>query len=305
MNISPELIEKYYRNSCTAEELKTVEEWLAQEETVQEAQVLHAVRQELIDVIQAVDTKPIYTWPKKWIGVAAAILFFFMTPFIYQQYCKEEAGREYVYSTSIGEQKRITLEDGTIVTLNAGSELKWDNNFDEETRVVQLKGEALFEVASNPAKPFLVVGDYTTVEVLGTVFNFKSYLNNRFELAVLEGKVKVTDALGDSHILLANNEIHWFGGRFGTMSTVDAAEKVVWRNKILLFDNTPLLDVAETIERYYGHKIIIADPALKSQAVSARFEHLDLQSILETLAFSLKLEYKIDQQKNITLYGKN
>ncbi|EJW92056.1 anti-sigma factor, partial [gut metagenome] len=94
--------------------------------------------------------------------------------------------------TTFGEKKEITLADGSCVILNACSKLQYPNQFTDNYRNIKLNGEAYFQVAPNPDKPFRIKTPHFGVEVLGTKFNVKSYPDDQIQSVEVEnGKVQV------------------------------------------------------------------------------------------------------------------
>ncbi|WP_437918030.1 FecR family protein [Sphingobacterium sp. LRF_L2] len=297
MKITTELVEKYYSGHCSPEEKMQVEMWLHAESDSKEASVLKDVRENLSAVIdEPLQLKKAYRLSVKWMSLAASLLLFFaMGWVVYQEfYSKGELDKMvYIRSTVSGKQEILKMTDGTVITLNEGSELKWDEDFGKNERLVHLKGEALFEVAKDASKPFRVIGEHTSVKVLGTVFNYKSYTDSRVELTVLEGKVSITDHDGEEHILVANEQIRWSDGIFAAKSLVDAVDYIGWKDNILLFDQTPMKEAIQTIERRYRVSVHLKDQRLLAQTVSATFENNSLKEVLDMLSFSLKFNYEI------------
>jgi ferric-dicitrate binding protein FerR (iron transport regulator) len=204
--------------------------------------------------------------------VASATLFYYLknkTPSVKE--AKNALAKE--VSTAYQQRKQVTLPDGSVVTLNAHSHLKVSDNWDDaHTREVWLDGEAFFEVVKKPntgAAKFVVHTPQLNIEVLGTAFNVKARrgttevvlqsgkvrLKNDKNAAFKEiemqpgDKVKIND---DAPLPLITNKIE--------------TEKVTaWTNGKIIFDNTPLLEVAKSIEDHFGYKVTIEDVDLKSR----------------------------------------
>ncbi len=114
-------------------------------------------------------------------------------------YEADHGGRPVVNKLNVprGGQYRLVLHDGTKVWLNAASKLEFPSAFVDSQRVVQLEGEAYFEVAANAAQPFVVQTAGMKVEVLGTHFNLKAYHDEPgIQAALLEGSVRIVSADG-------------------------------------------------------------------------------------------------------------
>ena len=94
----------------------------------------------------------------------------------------------------MGSRAQFTLSDGTAVTLNAGSKLKYDNRFGIKDRIVQLEGEGYFKVAKDTKRPFIVKTSHLNVMALGTAFNVKAYSDDKtIETTLVEGSVKIEE----------------------------------------------------------------------------------------------------------------
>lgn len=117
------------------------------------------------------------TW-YKYAGYAACLVLMFALAYKLTAPQSQEVAEisKITMATSIGENKTLTLSDGTKVTLNANTSLSYPEEFTGESREVSLRGEAFFDVSHNPDKPFMVAtGNGMKIQVLGTEFNVKSY----------------------------------------------------------------------------------------------------------------------------------
>ena len=141
--------------------------------------------------------------------------------------------------TPKGGQYQLVLPDGTRVWLNAATSLKYPVSFaSSNERIVELTGEAYFEVAHNKAHPFKVVSNKQVVEVLGTHFNVNAYPDEPdTKTTLLEGAVKVT-AGNDKAILKSNQEAELTAHL--KVTDVDAQEAISWKNGDFRFDEEPL-----------------------------------------------------------------
>jgi ferric-dicitrate binding protein FerR (iron transport regulator) len=158
--------------------------------------------------------------------------------------------------TPVGGEFRVMLGDGTRVWLNAGTSLEYPVPFDG-TRQVNLSGEAYFEVARDPAHPFVVVSGNNKVEVLATRFNVNAYANQKMTIVTLaEGAVKVNQKAvlkpgEQARVALAGGEIR--------TATVDLDPVLAWTKGRFLFSQTPLPEVMDQIAHWYDAKIVYRD----------------------------------------------
>lgn len=176
--------------------------------------------------------------------------------------------------------KRVQLEDGTVVALEPGAQVKVPRNFDAARREVFLEGEAFFEVTSNPDQPFYVYAGKVTTHVLGTSFRIKpSGDGSRMEVSVRTGRVEVYESptsgkkaqAGKSLgvVLTPNQKVvyHKDAGFFET-SVVNNPMPLVKEDQVIeaphefSFSDTPLREVIVALERTYGIEIILERPAL-------------------------------------------
>lgn len=248
-----------------------------------------------VDTIPDRSKKSVLCWAASIVLLISACIFLLKDHFLY-----------HTYSAGKGSISSVTLEDGTRVTLNANSSIKVFYNFmDHSNREVWIEGEAFFEVKKRKdLKKFIVHTNNFDVEVLGTKFN----VNNRrcrTEVMLAEGKVKLV-AKDHTPIIMKPGE-QFTRSKSQThfeKSIVEPEKYTAWRNNILVFDNTPLSQVAEIIQDYYGVEIIVSDSLLAERQFTGSLPNNDLEVILLALTTSYKIE--IEQRGNkIILRNKN
>jgi len=220
--------------------------------------------------------------------VAASVVFLITASFYFLKdyfFCQ-------TYTAHNGVVQSILLEDGSKVTLNANSSIKVPRDFmGHENREVWIKGEAFFEVSkkSNRMK-FIVHTDNLDVEVLGTKFN----VNNRrgkTEVMLAEGKVKLLAKDQQPLIMKPGEQVSLSDSQDHFQKQLVKPEKFeAWRSNMLVFENTPLAEVAEIIHDYYGVKMIVPDSLLGKRQFTGTLPNNDLDVIL----IALSTAYKID-----------
>jgi ferric-dicitrate binding protein FerR (iron transport regulator) len=178
-------------------------------------------------------------------------------------------------SVSYGESKKITLSDGSIVAVNAGSTLIYPKDFTADTRTVFLMGEANFSVAKNPNKPFIVRTKYIDVKALGTKFCVQSYPNAQYTKATLmEGSIKVdvVENKDKSYILKPNDQLVYSNSDNKiSVINVDAAKVASWENGYLIFQGATFDEIAQTLERKYNVTINYDGKKLSQQSYFVKF----------------------------------
>jgi transmembrane sensor len=192
-----------------------------------------------------------------------------------------------------GKSMQLLLSDGTQVWLHAGTRLVYPRSFDSNYREVYLEGEAIFEVAKDATKPFLVSAEGHQVRVLGTVFSVANYAEEPSIRTVLQsGSVSVRYAGGhwysrDQHITLdpGNQLVYDRATTMATRSTVDVQRYFAWRDGVLMFENDALETIAKQLTRFYNVPIHIDSEGLKQERFSGILDlHDQLEVVLATIA---------------------
>jgi len=208
-------------------------------------------------------------------------------------------------STPKGGQLQVLLPDGSKVWLNAASTLKYPLTFSEGERLVELKGEAYFEVAKQERRtgkqkrkvqPFIVRTGYQQVEVLGTHFNINAYENElETKTTLLEGRVRVSMDGGAFAILNPNEQST--GKRLGKnleIKAVDPAESIAWKEGEFLFDNTDLITIMKQLERWYDVEIVALERFPNYTYNGKMKRTVKLSKVLQILEMTSDLQFKIE-----------
>ncbi|MDQ1148948.1 FecR domain-containing protein [Sphingobacterium zeae] len=182
--------------------------------------------------------------------------------------------RMIILSTPRGGQYQIALADGTKVWLNADTRLRYPNKFTDEQRVVELDGEAYFEVAKVAGRPFIVVTAKEKVEVLGTHFNVYSFPKEKeSKVSLLEGKVKVSVPAGKTRLLQPGEQASVQGEELSVQQVL-VDESIAWKNDEFMFNNEPLGTALAQVARWYDIDIEI-DPSVAKMKLWGSVSRLD------------------------------
>ena len=160
--------------------------------------------------------------------------------------------------TPLGEKSKVTLSDGTVVWLNAGSTLTYSNKFNETNRKVKLKGEGYFEVAKKNGAKFIVQTQAYDVVVKGTKFNVTAYSDDNYaSTTLLEGSVEV-NYKGRQIATLPGEEIrlNLSSGAF-IHSRVNASQSKAWAENRIEFDDITLEELVAKLSRQYDVNILL------------------------------------------------
>jgi transmembrane sensor len=209
------------------------------------------------------------------------------------------------YSTHRGERAVFSLLDGSRVTLGASSQLDVPDAYDRRSRDVSLQGQAYFEVAPNPAKPFRVHAGRAMTEVLGTRFDVRAYReDSTLAVAVAEGSVAV--AIGDSvrAVVLHHGDLARLdsGGGVRVEHGIAIDRYLAWTQGRLEFVNVPLRDVLPQLVRWYDLDIRLGDSALAGRPLTASLGTESADEMLRLLEASLAVRAERHGQV-VTLYS--
>lgn len=229
-------------------------------------------------------------------AAAAVLLLGLLIPTAYY-YLKPKTDQtiaQYIeMETQRGEIKTIFLPDQTKVMLNAGSRMKYPAIFTGDERLVELYGEALFDVTSDPERPFIVKTDNMKIKVVGTVFDVKEYSNDlRSSVTVSSGNVEVSLA-GGKVWLEHNNQVKMnkTTGDFEKL-TIDADKYLSWTDGTLYFHRTPIREVVNMLNRHYPQVDIQLAEGDYSILISGEHDNKSLEAVLTSIVYSTGLKYK-------------
>lgn len=191
-------------------------------------------------------------------------------------------------ATARGQRAMLTLGDGSRVSLGVQSRLRFAEGFGGARRDVYLEGEALFEVRHDSLRPFVVHTARATTTDLGTTFVVRDYaVDNSVSVAVREGKV----GLRSTRVSLDSSTLNLAAGEFARLNAAGeisnrrgtADDYFAWTEGRLVFRNTPLTEVAATLERWYDVDILIG-PAGRQRTVNAAFGDDGIETVLNLIA---------------------
>ncbi|MFB0497502.1 transmembrane sensor [Mucilaginibacter sp. OAE612] len=224
------------------------------------------------------------------------------------------ADRALSFSSPLGKKKTITLSDGTKIILNGGSKLTVADNYNISRRDVTLEGEGYFDIVHNAQKPFTVHTAKISIKDIGTIFNVKAYaMDKTTETSLIKGaveiilnnKMKSKILLNPNHklVLLNNKDLNvnqgeetaegLFTVRKVTKNTDDnSVVETNWTQNKLTFYDQSFDEIAVQMERWYGVKINIINPAVKEYHYTATFDHEDIAQVLEALKLSGNFNYR-------------
>lgn len=241
---------------------------------------------------------------KKYLKVAAVLV---LTGFLlaYFYFMDDQSDVATITATEIivkenpaGRKSRVSLPDGTIVWLNSESSISYQANLEDNTRSVELTGEAYFDVAEDMERPFTVKTSNCLVTALGTEFNVKAYPENlSHQISLSEGKVSVEglyEAISEGVILQPGESLSVDEQGSIRKSHFDESIILAWKSGVLRFEDASLQDVVKSLERWYGKKFIVEGSANEQWMFSSEFHNETLENVLNSMSYAKEFEYEIN-----------
>lgn len=318
------LIPKYILGEISAEERDLVDNWVKtepeNEKLFQEFQKVweYAGQTDLTDEIlpklniddewdhqlkliveEKVEVKEISIAPQNssftWLRVAASIVlvmvagfsaYYFMGGFGTSYYAEEET-------------EEVSFKDGTVVTLNTGSEISFKKSYNKNSRIVKFEGEAFFDVSPDTEKPFIIETVDARIRVVGTSFNVRAIPSEEIvEVTVTSGEVLLLNKSGDKAVALKVHDKGTYNRSTDIVTRIDNNNPnfISWKTRVIEFEDSSLEKVVETLNRIYpGKQISLKTSETGDCSITVSFEGQSLDAILNVLESTLDIEYQINE----------
>lgn len=347
MHIKPEIMseylkkitDKFFNDKCTADEAEKVLNWLETPEgkkyldeniskeagKIDEAQDLHteiSLSTEFdsdlifIKIIEKLKSRGFWGFSEKRgipklfymaasvLIIVSATIFYIANPFG----GAESQTQLIVLKTSDSEQREIKLNDGTRIVMNSQSTLRINEDYQADARIVELEGEAFFEVVSMPERPFIIEMNKSTVEVIGTAFNIRNIEEtNSIEVSVTEGIVAFSgnNESGDSKVTLKRGDYANWNNTSGEMlvEQFGVQNYLAWLSNEFDFNEMSLQQVCVQLSRFYKIECKFAENSIENHQLTAQFKVADLKNTLSVIGLSLNLDYHLEE--NVVVWRKH
>jgi transmembrane sensor len=317
-----QILQKYLSGDCSPEEEALVLRWyysfsdddlIEADKNAEQSALQHAKANVLKSIAAKRKKRPSFFYLP--IVRAAAILLVVVTAgLIAVLHFSSDRQAPIIYTefkTAMGERRQITLPDGSTLTLNAGSTVKIPSDFAMERRVIELTGEAFFDVVHNVKKPFLVKTSKLITRDIGTSFDIKAYPDDKNTMvAVLSGRVgiDVKTANGSKLLVSAINEDQMLEydqrNSRHDIKHVNASHIAAWKTNELYFDAVTISDMARVLERNYNIKILVKGSEHNSCLYTAKFTNEPIGKVLNIVADLSGSTWEITKNQ-ITINVKN
>ena len=205
-------------------------------------------------------------------------------------------------STSNGQKSTILLSDGSKVILNSGSSLSYRKGFTDSARILQLTGEAYFEVARDVTRPFSVIAAGIRTTALGTSFNINSK-NDHVKVSLATGKVVVNEEVKfngeqEMHFLVPGESIQYNRQTKDVKKGKFSIHKdFYWKDGILYFEDAEFSEITETLSTWYDVEFTIKNNHRVSKRYTGKFDNSTLKNVLENMGLALGFDYFLNGKK--------
>jgi ferric-dicitrate binding protein FerR (iron transport regulator) len=199
-------------------------------------------------------------------------------------------------ATEYGQSSKISLPDGSVVWLNSGTKLSYDNQFAIRNRDIIMTGQAFFQISRNENLPLVVSCNDLKVKVTGTKFDVSAYSDENEVSVVLESGSVLLALGGDNYAQqLKPGQMAEYNKQSKKLviNNIDPQKSSVWRNGILVFENDPMDEVIRKLERRYNIDIVVSDPAVYNSIFTATIKNQSLEEIFKSIKFSCSVNYTI------------
>lgn len=218
------------------------------------------------------------------------------------QYARQQGQGKAPYNTLYtprGGQYTLVLSDGSKVIMNAESSLKYPAVFTGEERIVELTGEAYFEVARDRAHPFIVATRDQRIKVLGTHFNVRTYTDESLTgTTLLEGSVQISSGTSSAVIKPGQQALTTSKGM--TVFQADVAHAIAWKEGYFSFKNQKISEVMKVLSRWYDFEVAYADQQVDDEAFNGRISKFqNIHQILKMLEKTEVVHFKIQGRRVI------
>lgn len=312
------LLEKFFKKKASAEEIRILVEWIRQpgirdefnllcEQMWKEAavEIDKTVEEEMWNYLQRnlQQTKVLSMEKSRWRPIIYKVVAIILLPvclglaaYFLADRINKVSQEPFMVAVDYGQKANLTLPDGTKVWLNSATHLFYDAEYNKEERRIHLDGEAYFEVAKNKNKPFVVCCNDLEIEALGTAFDVKGYSSDLSVTTLLaEGSVRVSNHVGVTLLKPGEKVAYHKNDRTFTKSVIsDIREIDFWRKNMLIFNSASLSEIATTLERMYGVKVVFDSEKLKNVPFSGTIRNSSLHNVFYIISLTYPLTYRLE-----------
>jgi len=241
----------------------------------------------------------------RFMGIAASLLLLSIGSWMYLHSPTSSTGNQlFTLQTPANARGKVVLPDGTEVFMAPDSKIKYDNSFGTDKRIVQLSGEAFFNVVHQAHKPFIIYTENNlAVTVLGTSFNIYARSNHpATEVKVATGLVGVIENK-HTHYLKAGQQLSYLLASHQVSSRqVAPNDAAALQKETLFFDNNNADEIAERLQRWYNLNVLVLPSARKHPRFSGEMKDTGIHHLMEGLRYATGINYRYKNPHTILLF---
>lgn len=317
-NIPYELIARYLAGECSDDEKQQVMEWSRQNpdqmnefekmwEQIPSDEFNPDIELALQKVNTRIDTRK-EKKPKRLFflmgGAAAAIAVIFILMNIFTTSTESTIKNFGVnglltLSTNMNETVEYQLSDGSKIWLNQSSSIHYPEAFTGDTREIYLEGEAFFDIASNPEKPFIIHANNTQTRVVGTSFGIRAVKEEReVVVTVSSGIINFSTEGKSDHIELKKGEQGICNTEEKKLEKNENPDPnlLAWKTKVIIFNQTSLSEVGKILENVY-HIPVSVDDSVANLQITSTFDQLSVEEVLQIIELTLQVKAEKDEEE--------
>lgn len=313
MKIDRQILVRYFLGDCSENEKEAIHQWVERDEVNKQQFINERIRFDaslIIDDRVLSQSQNIVKEKRisilNLVKVASIILLIIMSALMTNYFNQKSTEAKVIVQNiyvPVANRTKLVLADGTLVWLNSNTSLKYPNIFLGKERVVELDGEAYFEVSEDLERPFIVKTSPYNVQVLGTTFNVEAYKEKaNFRIELYTGKVKVYNDIADSEPLYMNagEKAEHSKGELQVSSCQYSGDS--WRNGLILIESDSFEVIMLQFEKYFGFKIVINNNDVKNLGYRGKLRISDgIDHALRVLQNDFNFNYYRNNQ-NDTIY---
>lgn len=307
MNIDRNILTRYFQGECSEWEKEAIRVWLESDESHKKQFIREHIRFDASvivdeDKISSSSTSKVKIILWNTLKVASAILILIGSSYFFNLSLSDKPNNllQSIYVPP-GSRTSVTLPDGSLVWLNSNTSFKYPTTFASENRVVELDGEAYFEVTKNEGKSFIVKTNKYNVEVLGTTFNVEAYANEAsFKTGLFNGKVKLyKEQQENKSLYLKPGEAAELIGDALQVSSANQ-NSFRWKDGLIILEDKSFTEIMRLFEKYYDVQIIIKNDKTKELGYKGKLRISDgIDHALRVLQKDFRFTFKREEDTNI------
>ena len=234
-------------------------------------------------------------------GIAAAAAVAFVSIFSYDIY--ESSGSKAVEFASVSGKSRVSLPDGSDVTLDTGASVSYEESFGKKTRNITADGRVFFDVAKDKKKPFVIQTGGLEIKVLGTKFDVDSRLDEVI-VSLVEGSVSLTGIEEGKESIMKAGEVAVFDKKSGEVriGKGDVRGSMLWCMERLSFQDATLDKVCHDLSMWYGVNVVLADNLVGKGCINFTITDESLESVLSIISATTGVNYRFESPKSAIVY---